>query len=314
MLVSLVALAFGRLANHLTAEPDYAAIEANYIERKRASMLEGAKRRQARWDERCETIDCNQLPVGFSTLEIGEDRYYFPLRHVAQQTVPETGLHAGLGYFSSTHMSDFDDQWQIERSFTSSDWTVFGRGYTELFDWFGLRDTEDSRFIPMSGFMFVSGGADQWRDEKHLYEHLETVVSPELLEDDLIRAIATVSEPFSADFVRIANYSTFGGGYAIVSKEPVHRERHIVGRCRRGSMCDFFTLRQRGADEMRNPIFNLRQVVVLPRQELYNCDGYRDGFVTPLCPDGEAYFGQIDDLFTMVDQMFEAAAVFPEAR
>ena len=41
------------------------------------------------WDELCASMDCSELPKGYSTWSIGGERYYFPL-YQALKVVPES--------------------------------------------------------------------------------------------------------------------------------------------------------------------------------------------------------------------------------
>lgn len=259
------------------------------------------------WSELCEVTDCRQFPVGYSTYAFGPELYYFPTMKTMTVKPPDV-LSGGVkpGRFFETN-----EDGDLLRSVSISGGTIIANCCHHLLTFYGLadampmfRESPDGNRMPAAWTVITSFDRPRLKEATRLRLGYGDKLIPS------IRDLVGESQlSYNDDFWLISFGEQSKSGirmFEVLSKRPLLNGHYVYGRC--STACFFRTLRlEETVDEVR-PHVSLRDMR-LTGENMFLCSSEE---LAKGCDPAPENFDQVTVMLELVEQMFEAAAVFPE--
>lgn len=259
------------------------------------------------WSELCEVTDCRQFPVGYNTYAFGPEVYHFPTMTTMTVKPPDV-LSGGVkpGRFFETN-----EDGNLLRSVSVSGGTIIANCCHHLLTFYGLagamprfRESRDGNKMPSAWTVITS--FDRPRIKATTRDRLgygETLVPP--IRNLLGESPASYNDDFW--LLRFDEPSKRGIRYfEVLSKRPLLNGHHVLGGCE--WTCTFRTLRlEKTVDEVRPQVFLGEMLLTGENMFLCSSEELENG-----CDPAPEIFDQVTVMLGLIEDMFDAAAVFPE--
>ena len=263
----------------------------------------------ANWEELCRITDCDQFPIGYYTYAFGPSVYYFPT--MGTMTVKPPNIFRGAvkagGYY------ELGSDGNVLRSLSIADSTTIPSCCHHLLTFYGLADTmpvfresRDGNRMP-SAFAAITS-FDQPRIVSSLRQLLgygNTLVPP------IRNLIGESPTSYNDDFwlLRFDEPNKRGIRYfEVLSKRPMLNGHFVFGQCAR--ICSFRTLRlKETVDEVRPQMFLGEMLLTGENMFLCSPEEFENG-----CDPAPEIFDQVTVMLSLIEEMFDRAAVFPDGR
>ena len=265
------------------------------------------------WDDLCQATDCDQFPVGYTTHALGPEVYYFPTITTMLSRMPRSGMLGPWGYGRLVERSA---DGQYVRSATNARLNGVSNCCHGLLVFYGLaeafpafRGIRNGNRMPLALTTFESfnfpnldsriGGINRSLEP---FAPIEAAISPDQLsynddfwvleaEDELVPRLLS-GNPFRS--------------FRLLSKGPMFHGWHISVTC--DALCTFRTIPFAGSETETRPHAELRSMV-LTGENMFLCTLEE---VANGCDPSPDAMDAIPEMFEVLEDMFEAAQVFPE--
>ncbi len=182
------------------------------------------------WSELCEQVDCTAFPDGYVTMDLAEERYYFPLR--ATMGLPQhLGNAHNAGLVSQGPGGEFNQEGLLVRSYKSAAVIHFYDRFPMLVSWFNGVDFELPRLV--GGFVSASAYPANLIDSLDSVMEARTVPGyPEEPDGFADKNLLSLSKSFNMVLDVVDDDPNWlYQRRAIVSSGPILAGNWIVGQC-----------------------------------------------------------------------------------
>ena len=266
------------------------------------------------WDELCAITDCDQFPVGYSTIVFGPEVYYFPMN----STLAESSV-ASFGVFRHGRFSEVVDDTTFLRTFSLTGYGDVVHCCDYLLTFFGLLDDFPMlRQTPPASAYTRSLSWTAFSSYDHNRRHHNDVGRLIGIEVEAFPPIEALFPSgmlsYNDDFWIVeANDEIFngltGGTYRLfrlISKQPMFHGRHIVGTC--VARCTFQSVSLAGSEGETRPHIHMQRLI-MTGENMFLCTLEE---VANGCDPSPDIMDRVPAIFEVMEDMFEAAQVFPE--